>query len=117
MKNLPQLLLEAERAFDEKFARYLIPQDDSMYFGKGALHNKVKSFLRDTLLSILSEAERATEVGERIVPKDPLDITPREAMKQIVQPIYRPYVSAEESFNSALSEVKSLWREWRGNLK
>lgn len=51
------------------------------------------------------------ESEKRIVPKDPLDITPREQISQLVQPVYRPYISNEESVNIILDTITSKLKE------
>lgn len=105
-KDLPTLLLEAERAFKTKFCRNIDSDGDVVEdfikheYVKDA--SAIKSFLRETVLSILSEAEKATEVGEE---SNVMSLQDGSA------------VDVSVGFNEALAEVKSLWREWRGNLK
>ncbi len=72
---------------------------------------KIDRLIENALLQQLEELEGWVEGGKQIVPKDPLDITPREMMQQAVQPIYRRYVSNEESNNNALDFVLSHIRE------
>ncbi len=51
------------------------------------------------------EAEIERKKGMRkTIPKSPLDMTLREQMNQTIQPVYRPYVSNEESCNQDIDE-------------
>lgn len=74
-----------------------------------------EDFLRQalTLVSeqVRGEIEKEVEGMKKKLPKDPLDMTFREQMNQTVQPVYRPYVSNEESYNQALTDLLSKLRE------
>lgn len=87
-KSLPQLLLEAEEKFDELIVKKNWPVDD---------YEAVKSFLQETILSILSEAEKATEVEER------------KGWSQFESEHY------EIGYEDCRRKFKSKWREWRGD--
>lgn len=99
-KNLPQLLLEAEERFDEKFPEEEMEFEDESYADVVvASPLKLKSFLRETILTILSEAKRATEVGER------------KGWSQFESGHY------EIGYEDCRRKFKSKWRKWRDNLK
>lgn len=67
----------------------------------------IKKYFSTSLTALLKAIDEEAESMKQTVPKSPLDITPREAMRIAVQPIYRPYISNEETHNQALSDLQS----------
>lgn len=65
--------------------------------GKDMLETKRSEELQSILEMI--------EGRKRNVPKDPMDMTMREQMEQVIHPVYRPYMSPEESVNNTLQEL------------
>jgi hypothetical protein len=76
----------------------------------------IEEIVKHSQQQLLESLELEIEEKRKKLPKDPLDITPREAMQTMIQPVYRRYVSNEESFNNALNEVKALIQSKKNNL-
>ena len=72
--NLPTLIAEIEKEFDEKFTYgVLLSASSDLSAGKGRRFknenqdsDKVKSFLKSSILRVLQEAREKTVVGEQI---------------------------------------------------
>lgn len=91
--------------------------------GTGAGHSgqcvrekSMDEVLRESNQQLLNKLEEGVEKKRKNLPKDPLDITPREQMKLVIQPVYQRYVSPEESFNQGLDTLKSLIQKERERL-
>lgn len=90
---------------------------DRQHSGDGDIYLSMhESDLDKIAKQILQAIVDREEKNKRNLPKDPLDITPREQIAQLVYPVYRPYKSNEESYNDGLqdtidylnNEIKSL---------
>lgn len=75
--------------------------------------NQVADFWLNQIDSLLESIEKDGEKMKKTLPKDPLDMTFRESMNQVMQPVYRPYVSNEESYNNGVSDVLDLLKAKR----
>lgn len=91
--------------WEEHIAKYL-NQVAPSYVG----HPQITLIIRQLLDRQKAALVEALEKMRRVVPKDPLDITPREQMEQVIQPVYRPYISNEEAANQVIDAIQALLR-------
>lgn len=100
--------------FKKKFgiSGMIINKDSELFVvGDWLRRKEVESFISSLLTRQKERMVEVVEEKKKPLPKDPLDVTPREVMNQIIQPVYRRYVSNEESYNLALSDTIQAIRE------
>ena len=101
-------MLTMQKSLREEFSELTTSLSDEM-------RSAISNWWLAKISSLLQEKRRQIEGMMKVLPKDPLDITPREQMKQVVQPIHRPYISNEESYNQGVQDSLALLTNEEGN--
>ena len=81
------------------------------------LSKALQKHLEDYQEKLINHIIEMIDRNKLTVPKNPLDMTVREQTQQSVQPVYREYISNEESVNQALDTLKQKLLQEQGESK